>query len=42
LNAQEYLDVEDLAYKNIEKYDPAGWASGKYAPRSKGTPSGFL
>jgi TonB-linked SusC/RagA family outer membrane protein len=31
LNAQQYLDTEDLAYKNIEKYDPAGWASGKYA-----------
>ncbi|GLU54042.1 SusC/RagA family TonB-linked outer membrane protein [Dyadobacter frigoris] len=31
LNAQQYLDVEDLAYKNIEKFDPAGWASGKYA-----------
>jgi TonB-linked SusC/RagA family outer membrane protein len=31
LNAQQYLDVEDLAYANIEKYDPAGWASGKYA-----------
>ncbi|WP_229216514.1 TonB-dependent receptor [Dyadobacter sp. 3J3] len=31
LNAQQYLDVEDLAYKNIEKFDPAGWSSGKYA-----------
>ena len=31
LNAQQYLDVEDLAYANIAKYDPAGWASGKYA-----------
>ncbi|GGC07240.1 SusC/RagA family TonB-linked outer membrane protein [Dyadobacter sediminis] len=31
LNAQQYLDVEDLAYANIEKFDPAGWASGKYA-----------
>ena len=31
LNAQQYLDVEDLAYANIQKYDPAGWASGKYA-----------
>lgn len=35
LNAQQYLDVEDLAYKNIEKFDPAGWNSGpnggKYA-----------
>ncbi len=31
LNAQQYLDTEDLAYANIQKYDPAGWASGKYA-----------
>lgn len=31
LNAQQYLDVEDLAYANIAKFDPAGWASGKYA-----------
>ncbi len=30
LNAKEYLAVEDLAYANIAKYDPAGWASGKY------------
>lgn len=30
LNAQQYLDTEDLAYTNIQKYDPAGWASGKY------------
>ncbi len=30
LNAQQYLDVEDLAYANIAKYDPAGWASGRY------------
>ncbi|TDE12154.1 TonB-dependent receptor [Dyadobacter psychrotolerans] len=31
LNAQQYLDVEDLSYKNMQKYDPAGWAEGKYA-----------
>jgi TonB-linked SusC/RagA family outer membrane protein len=30
LTAQEYLDVEDLSYKNMEKYDPAGWAKGSY------------
>ncbi|MCE7041025.1 TonB-dependent receptor [Dyadobacter sp. CY312] len=30
LNAQQYLDVEDLSYKNMQKYDPAGWAEGKY------------
>jgi TonB-linked SusC/RagA family outer membrane protein len=31
LNAKEYLATEDLAYANIAKYDPAGWASGKWA-----------
>jgi TonB-linked SusC/RagA family outer membrane protein len=31
LNAQEYLDVEDLSYKNMAKFDPAGWAAGSYA-----------
>lgn len=31
LNAREYLAVEDLAYANIAKFDPTGWASGKYA-----------
>ena len=30
LNAKEYLAVEDLAYANIAKYDPAGWAAGKW------------
>lgn len=34
LNAKEFLAVEDLAYKNMEKYDPAGWAAGKYAGRN--------
>lgn len=33
LNAREFLAMEDLGYKNMEKYDPAGWASGKYAFR---------
>ncbi len=31
LNAEQYLAVEELSYANIQKYDPAGWASGKYA-----------
>ena len=38
LNAKEYLAVEDLSYANIAKYDPTGWASGRYAnlnPRLK-------
>jgi len=30
LNAEEYLKVEDLAYANIAKYDPVGWAENKY------------
>jgi TonB-linked SusC/RagA family outer membrane protein len=31
LNAQQYMDVEDLSYKNMEKFDPTGWAAGRYA-----------
>jgi len=31
LNSKQYLAVEDLSYANIKKYDPAGWAAGKYA-----------
>ncbi|WP_188746863.1 SusC/RagA family TonB-linked outer membrane protein [Parapedobacter defluvii] len=34
LNAREYLQVEDIAYRNIEKYDPVGWADGKYELRN--------
>jgi TonB-linked SusC/RagA family outer membrane protein len=34
LNAKEFLAVEDLAYKNMEKYDPAGWAAGRYVARN--------
>jgi TonB-linked SusC/RagA family outer membrane protein len=30
LNAAEYMAVEELAWRNMEKFDPAGWASGKY------------
>lgn len=30
LNAEEYMRVEDLAWANMEKFDPAGWNSGKY------------
>ncbi|HZB12231.1 MAG TPA: TonB-dependent receptor plug domain-containing protein, partial [Chryseolinea sp.] len=25
LNAQEYMEVEDLAWRNMEKFDPVGW-----------------
>jgi len=31
LNAKEYLAVEDLAWANMQKYDPAGWAAGRWA-----------
>lgn len=30
LNAKEYMQVEDLAWKNAETYDPEGWAKGNY------------
>jgi len=39
LNANEYLQVENLAYDNIKVYDPEGWAAGNYSnvvdPREK-------
>ncbi|MDH5380033.1 MAG: TonB-dependent receptor, partial [Cyclobacteriaceae bacterium] len=31
LNAKEYLEVEDLAWANMEKFDPVGWNAGKWA-----------
>ncbi len=31
LNARQYMAVEDLAWANMEKYDPAGWKAGKWA-----------
>ncbi len=34
LNAKEFLAVEDLAYANMAKYDPVGWAAGKYISRN--------
>lgn len=33
LNAREYMQVEDLAWKNAEIYDPAGWARGDYVSK---------
>jgi len=36
LNAQEYINTENLAYENAQIYDPAGWAAGNYVdPRIK-------
>ncbi len=34
LNAKEFLAVEDLAYQNMQKYDPSGWAAGRYIARN--------
>ncbi len=31
LNAQQYVDLENLSYDNIKIYDPAGWAAGNYS-----------
>jgi TonB-linked SusC/RagA family outer membrane protein len=31
LNAKEYMAVEDLAWANMQKFDPVGWAAGKWA-----------
>ncbi|AWV97921.1 SusC/RagA family TonB-linked outer membrane protein [Arcticibacterium luteifluviistationis] len=30
LNAEQYMATEDLAWANMEKYDPDGWAAGKW------------
>ncbi len=30
LNAQEFMDVYNTAYDNAEKYDPSGFAQGRY------------
>lgn len=34
LNSEEFLRVEETAYKNAQKYDPVGWAGGKYTDPS--------
>lgn len=34
LNSREFLMVEDIAYQNAQKYDPVGWAGGKYTDPS--------
>lgn len=31
LNAKQYLATEDLAWANMQKYDPVGWNAGKWA-----------
>ncbi|MGV3587190.1 MAG: SusC/RagA family TonB-linked outer membrane protein, partial [Adhaeribacter sp.] len=38
LNSKEFLMVEDIAYQNAQKFDPVGWAGGKYKdPKLKRT-----
>lgn len=38
LNSEEFLRVEDIAYQNAKKYDPVGWAGGKFTdPKTKRT-----
>ncbi|MGV8877705.1 MAG: SusC/RagA family TonB-linked outer membrane protein [Sphingobacteriaceae bacterium] len=42
LNAKEFMEVYNLAYKNAEKYDPLGFANGKYiANKPKDLPNLF-
>lgn len=31
LNSKQYVAVEDLAWANMQKYDPVGWNAGKWA-----------
>lgn len=31
LNAKQYMAVEELSWANMAKYDPVGWAAGRYA-----------
>lgn len=33
LNAKQFLETEDIAYQNIAKFDPEGWAAGNYADK---------
>jgi TonB-linked SusC/RagA family outer membrane protein len=38
LNSEQFLEVEDIAFQNAQKYDPVGWANGKYTdPKLKRT-----
>ncbi|SEN40932.1 TonB-linked outer membrane protein, SusC/RagA family [Mucilaginibacter gossypiicola] len=34
LNSKEFMQVEDISYANIKKYDPTGWAAGDYTDRN--------
>jgi TonB-dependent starch-binding outer membrane protein SusC len=38
LNSEQYLHLEDVSYINAQKFDPSGWAAGKYTdPKLKRT-----
>jgi TonB-linked SusC/RagA family outer membrane protein len=38
LNSEQYLHLEDVSYINAQKFDPVGWAAGKYQdPKLKRT-----
>jgi TonB-dependent starch-binding outer membrane protein SusC len=38
LNSKQYLNLEDVSYINAQKFDPTGWAAGKYTdPKLKRT-----
>lgn len=34
LNAKQFLKTQDIAYQNIKKFDPEGWAAGKYKDKN--------
>jgi TonB-linked SusC/RagA family outer membrane protein len=34
LNARDFLALEDLGYQNVQKFDPTGWAAGKYTNKN--------
>ncbi|WP_162550329.1 SusC/RagA family TonB-linked outer membrane protein [Hymenobacter nivis] len=34
LDAKGFLATEDLGYQNVQKFDPAGWAAGKYVNKN--------
>ncbi|TGD80776.1 SusC/RagA family TonB-linked outer membrane protein [Hymenobacter wooponensis] len=33
LDSRQFLAAEDLAYQNLQKFDPTGWAAGNYTNR---------
>ena len=39
LNAEEYMLIDRLAFENSEKFDPQGWAQGRYQENDPTDPS---